>query len=96
MKVNRIGEKSYTLVGCDNAECPASDISCFADRWNTRATDASQEALVEALRLSRLAIKSLPDDVLGRDPEIGHFYKDELLAQVDTALVNASVTNKEE
>lgn len=40
------------------------------------------------LRDCRSAIASLPEDALGRDPQGGWFYRDELLAKIDGALAS--------
>lgn len=39
----------------------------------------------EALEDARIAIDSLDEDELGRHPELGHFYRDELLAKIKSA-----------
>ena len=51
-----------------------------------RARNAAADALAVALRDARSAINSLEDEALGKDPEIGYHYKDELLSKIATAL----------
>jgi hypothetical protein len=51
----------YTLVGCDNKECPASDISCFAERWNTRVS--SDSSVVNDARQLYRALENLYGDL---------------------------------
>lgn len=44
--------------------------------------EAERDALREALTTSQGAIRSLPDDALGQDPQDGFYYKDQLLDQI--------------
>lgn len=56
------------------------------------AHDSQKETireLVQALINTRLAIETLPEGALGREPHLGHYYAAELLSQIDAALARA-------
>lgn len=57
-----------------------------AEVWNTRTDSTLIRELREALKAAQRAVKSLPDDALGRDAQEGYFYRDELLSKIEAAL----------
>jgi hypothetical protein len=66
------------------------ELTDSVNRWNALIRPSVSiyrvGALREVLSVTRCAIASLPSESLGQDPELGHFYKDELLASIDAAL----------
>lgn len=54
-----------------------------ADAYAAGLAAGQNEEVVAMLKLCRSALLSLPKESLGRDPEGGWFYRDELLASIE-------------
>ena len=80
-----------------------NDYEWVAELWAQSSTSPTAEAnaafivracnshdeLLEALEEAKSAIESLSDEALGRHPEIGYPYKDELLNHINTTIAKA-------
>lgn len=65
------------------------DFECLFQRpcrERVEETLAENERLREVVGNGIMALRSIPQDALGRDPMAGHFYRDELIARMKVAL----------
>jgi hypothetical protein len=79
----------YSTNGSEiNGSKPIEAIPLYGPDARDRLLQLSRDVdlLREALTDARAAIDSLDEDELGRHPELGHPYRDELLANIDAAL----------
>lgn len=54
----------YSLVNCGTKQCPASEISCYPEQWNTRAQSTAVDALADAASDAMKAFRYLRDNHL--------------------------------
>lgn len=81
----RIAEED--AARCPTCRCTNAAFFCSDGFHAPLVTRNPRIAELEAaLGEARIAIDSLDEDELGQHPELGHFYRDELLANIDAVL----------
>ena len=89
------GDGTFNVCGrCWNAAVATNRDTETKLRDEVAELTAQVESLRQVLNSAQEAINSLPNEALGRDNQMGYFYKDELLANIKRVLAAATEGKK--